>query len=203
MAQNERTGAIGELIAWLAVCGFALAGAFLGLLSSTRHKSFFDIENSYRSLVMAQVFFIYFLWPLFESKKQLYGSLIRLLGLVVAAVPLVVIALMTQEVSRLSVVLSQLFILVLGVSVAAALRLPRARAWYYPAALLVAAGVPFIAYLLYEQSGASTTWAAVISPFWAALSTIGGANLPLVFHACLAAALVAGALICSKSSASR
>lgn len=199
MAEREPSGAIGALIAWLIISGAVVCAAFTGALSSARHKSILEIQTSYRALVMAQVFFVIFLWPLFERKNDgLLGSVVRLLGLMLAAIPLVIITRLTQDLAWANVALSQLLIFIFGVSVAAAVRLPSSRAWFYPATFLVVAGAPFVAYLLFEQGRMSTAWAAVITPFWAALSVMDGARLPIGFHACIAIALVLAAVICRR-----
>lgn len=205
MAEREPIAATGALITWLILCGAAVCAAFMGTLSSARYKSFFEIENSYRALVMAQVFFIIFLLPFFERKNNaLPGSIVRLLGLMLVAIPLVAITRLTQELVLANAVLSQLLVFVFGISVAAVMRLPNAKTWYYPAIFLIAVAGPFVAYMLYEQGRVSTEWAAIVTPFWAALSAIDGARWPLVFNACLAIVLVLAAVICRrKLSASR
>ena len=67
---------------------------------------------------------------------------------------------------------------------------------YYPAAFFVSAALPFAAYLLREEGDVAPSWAALVSPPWAAGRIVSKAAdwTPLVVFACLAAAGTAALL---------
>lgn len=189
---------------WLAVGAAAVSVASLGLLSTERHPSPVEIGNSSVALIVAQAFFLVFLWPLFEreatrapNRAGLGDAAIRLLALILLGVPLLLLTLRTAEMDTGAILRGQLFLLVLGIAVAALVRLPAAVLWYYPAAFLISAAVPFAAYLLREEGDVAASWAASISPLWAAGRIVSGAAnwAPLTLFALLAAASSAALLV--------
>lgn len=191
-------------VLWLAVCAAAVTIAVLGVLSVERLRSPVEIENSYVALVAAEAFFLVFLWPFFERRtaggnfsEVLTGAGARLIGLLLLATPLVILATRLCETSTPTLVRSQAMIFLIGVAVASTVRLPGAGLWYMPAAFLLSAGVPFIGYLLREECGIPTAWAAVVSPLWASGAAAAGSPrfVSLIVFACLGAgALLALAL---------
>jgi len=175
----------------------------LGLLSVEGLRSAVEIESAYVALVAAQVFFLVLLWPRFERRavtgpplESLAGAAARLAGLVLLSVPLIFVALRTSEAGPATVLRSQALIVFIGIIAGAAVRLPGAAVWYYPAAFLVSAVVPLVAYLLLEEGGLSTRWAESISPFWAAGAAAAGARrvAPLIVFAGVAVAALGVAL---------
>lgn len=196
---------VAAAVVWLVVCGGVACAAIVGLLSVKRLASPVEIENTYGALVAAQAFFLVFLWPLFERApldrespaRGVSGLLVRLVGLLVLAVPLVLIAVRTGDVSTAGVLWSQAFLLLVGVSAGAACRLPGAGVWYYPAAFLVAGVVPLLGYLLREEGGLSTEWAAVTSPLWAAGSLAAGGRVlwRMLVYGALAVGATAGLFV--------
>jgi hypothetical protein len=199
----------GAAMLWLAVCCATTCVALLGLLSVERLPSPVEIESAYPALVVGQAFFLVFLWPLFERPGRrggegAWGAAARLLGLFLLSAPLIVVALRTSETGLPAVIRSQLLVLLIGVTVAAVIRLPGSVSWYYPAAFLLSAVVPLAAYLLYEEGGVSTAWAAAISPFWASGSVAAGGGFmpPLAVFACLGCGAL-GALAFVRLGAAR
>jgi len=188
---------------WLALCAAAISVAMLGVLSVERERSAVDIENSYAALVVGQTFFLVFLWPLFERRAlngpathQIAGSLTRLAGLLILSVPFILLALRVSETPAAWVIRSQALLLFIGVAAAAAVRLPGAVAWYYPAAFVLSALVPLAAYLLREEGRVPTAWAAAVSPFRASGGAAAGleAAAPFIVFGALAAVTLAAVL---------
>ena len=193
----------GAAMLWLAVCAGAVSAALLGLLSIDRPdkvlRSPVEIEHAFIALVAGQAFFLVFLWPLFEhpaatraETRGLLGAVTRLTGLLLLSAPLVLVARQTSSVGAGDVLRSQALLWVGGVAVAAALRLPGARAWYYPAACFLSGVVPLAAYLLREEGELPADWAAVLSPLWATGAAAAGATsvAALILFATLAAGAV-------------
>ncbi len=202
--QCEVAAWAGAAVLWLAVCAAALSLALLGLLSVPHERSPVEIENSCTALVAGQVFFILFLWPLFERRAQggpvtvqLAWAVVRLVALLTLSAPFILIALQTSAAGAGAVIRSQCLFVVLGVAVAAAVRLPRAGSWYYPAMFVLSGVVPFAAYLLRETARVSTGWAGAVSPFWASgvVSAGGQWGGPLIIFAALAAVSVGALLV--------
>ena len=181
---------------WLVVAAAAVCIALLGLLSVRRLTSPVEIENAYVALVVAQAFFLLMLWPLFEHRaphaplgRSLAEMLTRLAGLMLLALPLVAVTSRTTQLSTGQILRSQALLMTLGAAVGVALRLPGARIWYYPAAYLLSAGVPFIAWVLYETGGPTPlAWASALCPVWACGAAAAGtrALLPTAVFAGLA-----------------
>ncbi len=192
----------GAAMVWLAVCSAAVCVALLGVLSVERLRSPVEVEASYVALVVGQVFFLVFLWPLFERRHVegrfcgVAAACARLVGMLLLSAPLVLVTLRTAEADFADVTGSQLVVLFIGMSGGALIRLPGARRWYYPGAYFVSAAVPLAAYLLYEEGGHSPCWAAAVCPFWAAGGVASGAPLlaPLLVFGCLACGAVFGLL---------
>ena len=191
----------GAAVSWLAVCCAAVCVAVLGLLSverpERRWSSPVEIENAYVALAVGQTFFLVFILPLFEKRWRHsrsagdLGSLaVRIVGLLVLSSPLVLLTLRTCETGWAAALRSQALLLLMGLTVGLAVRMPRAVSWYYPGAFLLSAAVPLAAYLLREEGGVPTGWARVVSPFWAAGSAACGGEVagPLIFFGCLGAA---------------
>jgi hypothetical protein len=162
-------------VLWLAVCAVSLCVAQLELLSVERLRSPVNIESSFAALVVGEVFFLVFFWPLFERRfparpfaGQLAGGLVRLLALLVLAIPFVLLARRVAEVPLRQALMSQGLLVLVGAAVWGAVRMPGARRCYYPLAFLLTAVVPLAAYVLREEGGVPMGWAAAISPVWAA-----------------------------------
>jgi len=191
-------------VLWLAVCAAAAAVAVLGVLSVERLRSPVEIDSAYVALVVAEAFFLVFLWPFFERRaggesfgEVVAGAAARLVGLLFLATPLIVLATRLCETPPLAVVRSQAMVFLIGVAVAVAVRLPGAVLWYLPAAFLLSAGVPFASYLLREECGIPVAWAATLSPLWASGAAAAGSpsHASFIVFACLGAgALLALAL---------
>lgn len=190
---------------WLAVCGAAMVLALTGGLSIGQYRSPVEIENVYVALVTGEVFFVLLLWPLFEIRSGAsVGSLLRgivhVAGLMILAAPLVVLASKTVRLEWATVARSECFVLVLGIAVGAALRLPKAASWYYPIVFVLSGVVPMMAYSLREFGGVHAVWEPELSPFWAAgrLAAGGVSGAPfLIFGAMGAAGVVA---VCVRAS---
>ncbi len=191
-------------VLWLAVCAAAVSAASLGLLSTARHPSPVEIENSSVTLIVAQTLFLVFLWPLFERETLradntvgLAEAALRLLGMILLGIPFLLLTLRTAEMATGDILRGQLFLLVLGIAVAALVRLPDAALWFYPVAFFVSAAVPFTAYLLREEGDVAASWAASVSPPWAAGRIVSGTAgwTPMVLFAFLAAASIAALLV--------
>ncbi len=189
---------------WLVVCAAAVCVATLEVFSVEGWRSSVEIENATVALVIGQTFFLVVIWPLFEHRARgarvladAAGAAGRLAGMLVLTTPLLLLTLRTSEVGAGAVIRSQVLLLVIGIAVWAALRLPGATAWYYPAAFVLSAVVSFAAYLLREEGGLSPTWATPISPFWAAGAVVSGAAFlpPLIVFASLGVAAVAARLL--------
>jgi len=195
---------IGAAALWLLVCAGFVAAALTGILSVPRLRSQVEIENAYVVLVIGQTLFLVALWPLFERRAPMQRtavtaglSVLRLAGLLILSAPFILLTLRVSDVAATTVARSQAFLLLLGVSVGAAIRLPAANFWYYPAAFLLSAAVPFTAYVLLEMGNISAKWASVVSPFWAAgmLAAEASTVLPLLVYGGLAVVLLAVLLI--------
>ena len=200
MASNNDSSRLprwrGAAIAWLVTCCAAVCVSDLGLLSVGPTRSGVEIENAYAVLVVGQALFVVFVWPLFDRPRRgggggLAGAFIRLIALLVLAVPFVLIAARTQVVGVGTIVRSQALVLLLGFSAGVAIRLPDAVSWYLPSVFGLSAVVPFTAYLLLEEGGVPPGWGEAVSPLWAAGSAAsgGGRWLPLVVFAGLGVAL--------------
>jgi len=189
---------------WLVVCAAAVCVATLEVFSVEGWRSSVEIENATVALVIGQTFFLVVIWPLFEHRARgarvladAAGAAGRLAGMLVLTTPLLLLTLRTSEVGAGAVIRSQVLLLVIGIAVWAALRLPGATAWYYPAAFVLSAVVSFAAYLLREEGGLSPAWATPISPFWAAGAVVSGEAFlpPLIVFASLGVAAVAARLL--------
>ncbi len=183
---SGRRRVIAEAAVWLLCCAGAVCVAVLGLLSVGRLRSPVEIGRSFPALVVAQAFFLFLIWPIFwgaaepegdSPVRAAIGLLARLVGLLVLAAPIVVVAMRTADVTAGQVLWSQAFVFLLGVTAGAGCRLPGAKLWYYPAALFLAGIVPFLAYLLREEGDLSMRWAGLISPVWAAGSVAAGGEV--------------------------
>ncbi len=198
---DGRRRIIAEAAVWLLFCAGAVCVAVLGLLSVGRLRSPVEIGRSYPALVVAQAFFLFLVWPIFRGAgepegeppgRSVLGLLARLVGLLVLAAPIAVVAMRTADVTAGQVLWSQAFVFLLGVVAGAGCRLPGAKLWYYPAALFLAGIAPFLAYLLREEGDLSMRWAGLISPIWAAGSVAAGGEVlwRMVVFGGLAAAAV-------------
>ena len=191
---------LGAATAWLITCAAALSVAALGLLSVERLRSPVEIGAAPVALVVGQVFFLIILWPLFERRAVRGGlrdALVRLASLMLLSAPLVLLTARLAEADARALVRDQALVLMLGVSVAGAVRLPRFTTWYYPVVYVISAVVPFVAYLLQEEGGVVAGWASSFSPFWAAGSVAAGAGsvVPLIVFGCVGVASLAATLI--------
>jgi hypothetical protein len=191
---------LGAAAAWLVTCAAALSVAVLGLLSVERLRSPVEIGAAPVALVVGQVFFLIVLWPLFErraAQRDLAGALARLASLLLLSAPLVVLAARLAEVDAWALVRSQVLVLMLGVTAAGAVRLPRFVTWYYPTVFLLSAVVPFAAYLLYQEGRVATGWAEPVSPLWAAGNVAAGMGsaAPLIVFGCVGVASIVAALL--------
>lgn len=195
-------------VIWLAVCAAAVSVASLGVFSTARYTSPVEIQNSSVALVVAQTLFLIFLWPLFEfnapprtcNPAGLGEAVLRLLGLILLGVPFFLLTLRTAEMAGGAILRGQLFLFVLGIAVAAFVRLSGAAMWYYPAAFFVSAALPFVAYLLREEGDIAASWAASVSPPWAAGRIVSGTAdwTPLILITILAATGVATLFVGSR-----
>ena len=110
---------------WVVVCAGSVCAALLGVLSVERLRSPVDIQNAYVVLVIAQTFFMIFLWPLFVRAGSWWNTAVQLVALFALAVPLILVTLRTSDVRMGSVLGSQALVLLFGVTAAAAIRMAR------------------------------------------------------------------------------
>jgi len=177
---------------WVVVCAGSVCAALLGVLSVERLRSPVDIQNAYVVLVIAQTFFMIFLWPLFVRAGSWWNTAVQLVALFALAVPLILVTLRTSDVRVGSVLGSQALVLLFGVTAAAAMRMPGRRLWFYPAAFVLSAVAPLVAYASLELGGLSASWAARVSPFWAVGDVAAGGRplVPLLIFGGLAVAML-------------
>ncbi|HUW35090.1 MAG TPA: hypothetical protein VM223_26060 [Planctomycetota bacterium] len=159
-------------IVFLAVCAAAVAACLTGAFSSEGYRAFPEIENTYRLLMAAELFFLLFLWPLYCGTPGAVSA--PALGtLLVVSVPLVLIAARVSNVPAYMVARTHLLLLTVAAASAAACKLilrvgPRSRRWYYPLAAGLAGGLPLVQFVLLDISGgAGARWLSCASPFWA------------------------------------
>lgn len=164
---------------------FALGGT-LGLclteaLSRPDYHSFVNIDNAFRCLAGAELFFFVFLWPQFafgRAASRLWLEVVLLWGL---SVPLVLTAASVADAGWGSLARSQALLAcaVLVVIAFARLGVERAR-WYYLGATLLCGALPLMWYLVYDVLDVKLSWLAYASPFWAMdLAAVPGGAWPL------------------------
>jgi hypothetical protein len=200
-------------VLWLAVCAGALGLAMLGLLtvpaSEARSglRSPVEIEHAAVALVVAQAFFLLFLWPLSERRRRArgvraaFGAVLRVVALLALSAPLLLLARRTTPTGAWALGWSQGLVLLLGIGAGAAARLRGAVAWYYPFVFLWSAGLPFAAYVLRSQGGVDASWAGAVSPLWGVARVAEGGPPwgPLGAFGGLAAAAVAFLVVSAGS----
>lgn len=137
-------------------------------------------ESLFSFLVHSELFFVLVLWPLFIPKilaeETDPKANILLLQVVVLFVFVLPLAFLCQSISNLDLwtfFKGQLQVAVLASFVASLFTFGAAKQWkiassYYLGFFLLAAGLPFVYYLVYEFTGKSPTFLAAVSPFWAA-----------------------------------
>jgi len=158
-------------IVFLAVCAAAVAACLTGVFSSEGYRAFPEIENTYRLLMAAELFFLVFLWPLYCGTPGAVSA--PALGtLLVVSVPLVLIAARVSNVPVYMVARTHLLLLAIAAASAAGCKLmlrigPRARRWYYPIAAGLAGGLPMVQFVLLDMTGGGARWMSCASPFWA------------------------------------
>ena len=158
-------------IVFLAVNAVAIAVCVAGAFSSESYSAFTEIENTYRCLMAAELFFVLFLWPLY-CRKPGAASVPAVGALLVISAPLVLVAAYVSNVPAFMVARSQLVLLAVASAVMAAWRLigregGTAWRWYYPAVATVAGGLPLVQFVIQDVAGGGADWLSCASPFWA------------------------------------
>jgi len=158
-------------ILFLAVCAAAVAACLTGIFSSQEYRAFPEIENTYRLLMAAEVFFLVFLWPLYCGTPGAVSA--PALGTLLAvSVPLVLIAARVSNVPLYMVARTHLLLLAIAAASAAGCKLilrigPHARRWYYPIAAGLAGGLPMVQFIMLDMTGGGARWLSCASPLWA------------------------------------
>jgi len=167
--QPQQMAAAG--IAFLAVCAAAVAACVAGVFSSENYRAFTEIENTYRGLIAAELFFVIFVWPLFSRRAGATGAP-ALAMLLVLSVPLVLIAVSVSNVSAAQVLRTQSLLFAVGAAAVAACKLMRRAGeqpgrFYYLAAAALAGALPLAQFVLLDVAGRGLQWLSCFSPFWA------------------------------------
>ena len=156
---------------FLAVCAAAVVACVWGVASVKSYRSFLEIENTYRFLMAAELFFIMFLWPLVGARRGAVSVPI-LAMLVVISVPLVLIAAWVSNVPAYTIVLTHLLLLAVAAACVGVCKMIGRRGesyWrhYYLWAAALAGGLPLVQFLMLDLTGKGLRWLSCISPFWA------------------------------------
>ena len=173
--QHKAPGVSGNVVTvcavFLAVCASAVAACVGGVASSEGYSSFVEIENTYRLLMAAELFFVMFLWPLSGAKRGAM-SVPVLSALLVTSAPLVLIAAWVSNVPGYTIVLTHLLLLAVAAACVGTCKLIARRGeryWrhYYLWAAVLAGGLPLMQFLMLDLAGKGLRWLSCIAPFWA------------------------------------
>jgi len=162
--------AVSAAIAFLVVDAVAVAACLSGLFTSSSYRPFVEIENTYRCLMAAELFFVAFLWPLWGRSGAVS---VPVLGLLLAvSVPLVVISAYVADVTGAVLVRTHLLLIAVSAAAVAATRLigrtrPEHIQYYYAIAAVLCGGLPLLQFLLLDLTGKGAPWLSFFSPFWA------------------------------------
>jgi len=193
----ERPAATFLPMCWLAfLCG-AIVVALADVLPW--RLTFVRPDNLLACFTEVQLFFAFFAWPLFIPSLAARGEarpLLREAGtLVLLGLPPALACANVSNAGAAGFLRAQALVAAAAALVAAIHALGLRRGWrvgpwYVLGAFLVSAGLPYLAFLLYEFGGeGDLPWIAALSPFWAGSRVDGAGSL---LHAAAWAALAGG-----------
>ena len=164
-------GVVTVCVAFVAVNAAAVAVCVAGALSVGDYRAFTEIENTYRCLMAAELFFVIFLWPLLGARHGAVTVPV-LAALMAVSIPLVIIAAQVSNVPVYAVVLTHLLLLAVAAACVSACKLTGRKGerhwrYYYLGAAAIAGGLPLLQFLLLDLLGGGLRWLSCISPFWA------------------------------------
>jgi hypothetical protein len=196
---DERPGSIPLYLAWIGV----LSGTLLLVLGEVLpvRLSFIRPETLFLCLLEVELAFMLFAWPWFMPSlvrpdappRRASLGLLREVGLlVVASVPLMLMAANVSNVPSDEVLLALALVWVLGAFSACLFPVGRegggaVGVWYVLGAFGLSAFLPFVAFVAHSLGVSDLRWCARVSPFWAAGR--GEMAWPVAIFGVLAAAL--------------
>jgi hypothetical protein len=199
----------------LTALGF-LCGAITAALTDVLPYRFTFVrpDNLFLCFTEAQIFFALFVWPLFIPSIAPGGETRPLVvhagGIALLGFPLGLVCTNVSEAGAMTLLRGQFLAaavtaLVAGIYALGLRRGRRVGPWYVLGAFVVSAGLPYLAFLLYEFGPADREgfpWMVSLSPFWAG-SRVGGngALAQAAVWAALAAALFGAARATRREAA--
>jgi hypothetical protein len=191
----------------LSALGF-LCGAITAALTDVLPYRFTFVrpDNLFLCFTQAQIFFALFVWPLFIPSIAARGEIRPLAlhagGVALLGFPLGLVCANVSDAGTMTLARGQLLAASVTALVASiyALGLRRGRRvgpWYVLGAFAVSAGLPWLAFLLYEFGPADRPglpWMAALSPFWAGSRVDANVSLaPAAVWAAVSAILLVAA----------
>ena len=201
---DDRARVIPLYLSWVGT----LCGALLLLLADVLpvRLSFVRPDTLFVCLTEVEIAFVLFAWPVFVPRLGVGGArlLLEASVLLLAALPLTLIAANVSNVGAATFLRSQALVGALAALAGALPQLERTRGWrvgpwYVLGAFAASALLPFLWFAASMIGGADLAWIATLSPFWAAARADGAAAA--VFGG-LAATLFAAGRLGRKAGAS-
>ncbi len=195
MVRVELQKAVLLYLTWLGIMAAALILVLADVLPF--RLSFVRPENLFLCLTECQVFFVVVVWPLFipsitrtdadpdARSGQVHLLLLQICVLLIFALPLALICSNVSNVGALTFLKSQALVAALAGFVASVYafaldRRWRLAPWYFLSAFVIAAALPYLAFLISELgagAGPDLSFLSAVSPFWGAMHLDGSVAL--------------------------